>query len=152
MGDALSRVSLQEKGETKGLYSTMTSVHAEQIQKVIKGDKTLLFYIQLMLEDWSEHYRHPPMILRPFWQLKYDLDIEHSCITWKGMFFIPSVLRSKCLQAHPNVHPGITRIQLGACTGMYLPIIHNEIANHVQKCVPWQTIVSSQQKGSCHCN
>ena len=68
-----SRVSLQEKGEIKGLDITihehtppLTRVHVEQIQKAIQGDKTLQLLIQEMLECWPEHHKNLPIILKPF--------------------------------------------------------------------------------------
>ena len=72
------------------------------------------------------------MILRHFWQPGDDLTIEHSFMTWKGRFFIPAFVRSKCLQTLHNGHKQDT--------------INKEIADHGQRCVPCHTISNSQQK------
>ena len=85
------------------------------------GDKTLNFPIQQMLEGWPEHCRSLTMILRHFWQLKAYLFIKYSCMSWKDRFFIPVVLRSKCLQTLHNGHPGITKMHLRTCTSRYWP-------------------------------
>ena len=37
-------------------------------------------------------------------------------------------------------------MQLGTCTSMYWLTINREIANHVQSCVPCQTISNYQQR------
>ena len=98
MADTLSRVSPNEKMETKGLDITiyeltpqLSRIQVESIQKARQQDKTLQLFIQHMLEGCPESCRKLPEILRPFWQWRDDLSIEHSCITWKGKFFIPIV-------------------------------------------------------------
>ena len=57
MGNVLSKVNPQEKGEIKGLDHSideltphLTRVHIEQIQKATQGDKTLQLLIQQMLK------------------------------------------------------------------------------------------------------
>ena len=96
MAGALSSASPKKKTEIKGLDVTilehtpqLSRIYTESIQKVIQEDKTLQLLIQQMLEHWPESCRKLPEILRPFWQWRDDLSIEHSCTTWKGRFFIP---------------------------------------------------------------
>ena len=121
-------------------------VCVEQIQKTTQRDNTFHLLIQQMLESWPENCKSPPMILRPFWQLKDDLATEHSCITSKGRLFINEILISKCLQTLHNSHPGITYMQLKAHTSMFWPPINKEIGDHVQSYVPCKIISNPQQK------
>ena len=98
MADEPSTVSPNEKTEIKGLDVTvheltpqLSRIQAESIKKTTQQDKTLQLHIQQMLEGWPESCRLPE-ILRPFWQWRDNLSMEHSCITWKGTFFIPIAL------------------------------------------------------------
>ena len=100
-----------------------------------------------MLKGWPDHCRKLPEIRKPYWQYREDLAIEHSCITWKGRFFIPLSLRDTCLKALHNGHPGVTKMILRAQSSMYWPSITKHIAEYVHKCAPCQTISNSQQKG-----
>ena len=123
----------------------MTILHVEKTQKATQRDNILWLLIQQMLEGWPKH-RSLLMILKPFWQLKDDLTIEHSYITWSGRVSIPAVSISKYLQTLYNGHPGITKRQLRDCTSIYWPTINKVITNHIQSCVPCQPISNSQQK------
>ena len=153
MADALSTVSPNEKTEIKGLdanihelMSQLSRIQVESIQKATQQDKTLQLLIQQMLEGWPESCRKLPEILRPIWQWRDDLSIEHSCITWKGRFFIPIALIGHCLKALHNGHPGVTKMTLRAKGSMFWPNKNKDIAKHVHSCVPYQTIHNSQQK------
>ena len=154
IADALSRVSPNEKTEIKGLDVTifeftpqLSRMQVESIQKATQQDKTLQLLIQQMLEGWPESCRKLPQILRSFWQWRDDLSIEHSCITWKGRFFILIALMGHCcLKALCNGHPGVTKMTLRANGSMFWPNINKDIAKHVHSCVPCQTISNSQQK------
>ena len=153
MADALSRVSPYEKVKIKGLDVTiheltpqLTRVQVQTIQKATQEDSTLQLLIQQILKGWPDHCRKLPEILKPYWQYREDLAIEHSCITWKGRFFIPLSLRDTCLKALHNGHPGVSKMILRAQSSMYCPSITKHIAEYVHKCAPCQTISNSQQK------
>ena len=73
MADALSRVSPNEKTDTKGLNVTiyelipqLSRTQVESILKTTQCDKTLQLLIQHMLEGWPESCRKLPEILRLF--------------------------------------------------------------------------------------
>ena len=119
MADALGRVRPNEKAEIKGLDVTihelipqLLRIQAESIQKGTQQDMKLQLLIQQMLEGLPESCRKLPEILGPFWDWRNDLSIEHSCIIWKGRFFIPISLRCHCLKALHNGHPGVTKMTL----------------------------------------
>ena len=78
--------------------------------------------------------------------MKDDLSIEHSCITFQGSFYIPSVLSASCLKALHQGHPDIVKMKLRAQTCMYLLGLNKEIENHVMHCEPCQVLSRSQQK------
>ena len=105
MADAFNKVNPSEKTGIKclnvtiyELTSQLSGIQAESIQKATQQDQTLQLLIQQMLEGWPESCRKLPGILRPFWQWRDDLFIEHSCNTWEGNFFIPIALRGHCLR------------------------------------------------------
>ena len=152
MADALSRVSPNKKTEIKGLDVTIpeltlqiSRIQVESIQKATQQEKTLQLLIQQMLEGWPESCRELPEILRLFWQWRDYLSIEHSCITWKGRFFIPIVPRDQCLKELHNGHAAVTKMILRAKGCMYWPTINKDLAKHIHSCVPFQTISNSQQ-------
>ena len=98
------------------------------------------------MEGWPEHAKQVPRDLKPFWQLRDDLLIEHGCVLFQGRFYIPQGLRSQCLKTLHKDHPGITKMKLRAQTSMYWIGIGKQIEDHVLHCVPCQTYSRSQQK------
>ena len=49
---------------------------------------------------------------KPFYHFREHLAIEHSCIIWKGRFFIPITLRQTCLKALHHGHPDVNKMLL----------------------------------------
>ena len=88
MAYALSSVSPHEKAEIKGLditidelTPTMSRVEVETIQKAAQEDTTLQLLMQQMIKGWpKEGCRKLPEVLKPYWQFREHLTIEHSCI------------------------------------------------------------------------
>ena len=106
MADALSIVIPREKVESKGLGVTidqltpqLTKVQVQRAKKATKQHKILQLLMQQIMQGWpQEGSRKLPRILKPFWQLREHLTTEHSCINWKGRFFIHKALRWTCLK------------------------------------------------------
>ena len=153
LADALSRVSPSGKTEIKGLdvtihdvTTTLNHVQVEAIQKATREDQVLQMLMQQMMQGWPDHIKLLPVALKPFWQLKENLSIEHSCVTFQGRFYIPSVLRAGCLKALHQGHPGIVKMKLRAQTSMYWLGLNKEIENHVMHCKRCQVLSKSQQK------
>ena len=149
----MSRVSPSGKTEIKGLdvtihdpTTTLNHVQVEAIQQATREDQVLQMLMQQMMQGWPDHIKLLPVALKPFWQLKEDLSIEHSCVTFQGRFYIPSVLRAGCLKALHQGHPGIVKMKLRAQTSMYWLGLNKEIENHVMHCEPCQVLSKSQQK------
>ena len=124
--DALTRVSPSGKTKIKGLdvtlhdlTTTLNHVQVEAIQKASREDQVLQMLMQQMMQGWPDHIKLLPVALQPFWQLKDDLSIEHSCITFQGRLYIPSVLRAGSVKALHQGHPGIVKMKLRAQTSMY---------------------------------
>ena len=111
---ALSRVSPSRKTVIRGLDVTiheMTNqpyVHnwIAQIQKATREDQVLQLLVQQIMEGWPQHCKSLPVVLCPFWQLKDDLAIELSCVTYQGRFYIPSSMCKACLNLLHEGHPG----------------------------------------------
>ena len=154
MADALSRVSPHEKAEIKGLdvtihelTPTVSRVQIETIQKATQEYTTLQLLMQQKIKGWpKEGCRKLPDILKPYWQFREHLTIEHSCITWKGKFFIPIALSLNHLKVLHNGHPGENKMTLRAQSSMFWPGISKQIAKYIHSCAPCQTISNSQQK------
>ena len=73
------------------LTTTLSNVEVEAIQKATREDQILQMLMQQMMQGWSDHIKLLPVAHKLFWQLKHDLSIEHSCITFQGRFYITSV-------------------------------------------------------------
>ena len=129
------------------LTPTMSRVQVETIQKATQEDTTLQLLMQQMIKGWpKEGCRKLPDVLKPYWQFREHLAFEHSCITWKGRFFIPIALRPHCLKVLHNGHPGVTKMTLKAQSSMFWPGISKQIAKYIHSCAPCQTISNLQQK------
>ena len=74
--------------------------------------------MQQLIEDWPEHVKQIPRDIKPFWQLRDDLSIEHECVLFQGRFYIHQSLRSYCLKTLHQDHPDITKMRLRAQTSM----------------------------------
>ena len=91
VADALSRASHSGKTEIKGLdvtihdlTTTLSHVQVEAIQKATREDQVLQMLMQQMRQGWPDHIKLLPVALKPFWQLKEDMSIEHACFTFSG--------------------------------------------------------------------
>ena len=122
----------------------LSHIQVETIQQVTKEDPTLQLPMQQLMEGWPEHVKQVPRDLKPFWQLRNDLSIEHGCVLFQGRFYKPQALRSHCLKTLHWGHPGITKMRLRAQTSMYWIGICKEIEDHLLHCVPCQTHSRSQ--------
>ena len=88
MVDAPSRFRSHEKVEIKGfditiheITPTMSRVQVKTIQKATQEDTTLQLLMQQMIKGWpKEGCRKLPDVLKPHWQFREHLTIEHSCI------------------------------------------------------------------------
>ena len=97
--------------------------------------------MQQMIKGWpKEGCRKLPDVLKPYWQFREHLAIEHSCITWKGRFFIPIALRPHSLKVLHNGHPGVIKMTLRAQSSMFWNGINKQIAEYIHSCIPCQTI------------
>ena len=154
VADALSRVSPSGRTVIRGLDVTiheMTNqpyVHNRiaQIQKATREDQVLQLLMQQIMEGWPQHCKSLPVVLRPFWQLKDDLAIELSCVTYQGRFYIPSSMRKACLNLLHEGHPGIVKMKLRAQTSVYWIGLNKEIEDHILRCEPCQINSRSQSK------
>ena len=98
VADVLSRVSPRDRTEIKGLGVTIHEItpdlhhiQVETIQQATKEDPTLQQF---------------PRDLKPFWQLRDDLSIDHGCVLFQSRFYIPQALRHTMSQ---NITPGSPR-------------------------------------------
>ena len=153
VADTLSRISPHCRTEIKGLDVTIheispdfSHIQVEAIQQATKEDPTLQLLMQQLMEGWPEHVKQVPRDLKPFWQLRDDLSIEHGWVLFQGRFYIPQPLRSHCLKTLYQGHPGITKMRLKAQTSMYWIGTGKQIEDHVLHCVPCQTHSRSQKK------
>ena len=152
IADALSRVSPSGKIKIKGLDVTIHETcpgfktnHVEVIQKATKEDQILQMLMQQLMEGWPQHIKKLPLALRPFWQLRNDLTIEHSYITYKGRLYVPTVLRTNMVKALHQGHPGIVKMKLRAKSAVYWMGLNKEIEEHMFN-EPCQIHGRSQQK------
>ena len=102
--------------------------------------------MQQLMEGWPEHVKQVTRDLKPFWQLRDDLSVEHGCILFQGRFYKPQAVRSCCLKTLHQGHPGITKMRLRAQTSMYWIGIGKQIEYHMLHCEPCQIQGRLQQK------
>ena len=102
--------------------------------------------MQQIMESWPQHFKSLLVVLWPFWQLKDDLAIELSCVTYQGRFYIPSLLSKACLNLLQEGHPGIVKMKHRAQTSVYWIGLNKEIEDHILRCEPCQINSKSQSK------
>ena len=98
------------------------------------------------MEGQAEHVKQLTRDLKPFWQLRDDLCIEHGHVLFQGRFYISQTLRSHHIKKLHQGHPGITKMRLRVQTSMYWIGISKQIKDHVLHCVSCQTHSRSQEK------
>ena len=154
VADALSRVSPSGKIVIKGLDVTMHKmtnqpyVHNQiaQIQKATREDEVIQLLMQQIVEGWPQHCKSLPVVLCTFWQLKDDLAIELSCMTYQGTFYIPSSMCKACPSLLHEGYPRIVKMKLTAQTSVYWIGLNKEIEDHILRCEPCQVNGKSQSK------
>ena len=87
-----------------------------------------------------------PGDLKPFWELRDELSVEHGCVLFQGRFHILQALRSHYLKTLHQGHPGITKMRLRVQLSMYLIGIGKQIEDHALHCVPCQTHSRTQHE------
>ena len=117
-----------------------------QIQKATREDQVLELLMQQIMEGWLQHCKSLPVVLHPFWQLKDDLTIELSCVTYQGRFYIPPSMCKACLNLLHEGHPGIVKMKLRAQTSVCWIGLNKEIEDHILRCEPCQINSKSQSK------
>ena len=116
------------------------------IKKATQEDQVLQMLMSKMIEGFPEHIKQLPLVLRPFWQIRDELSIEHSCMAYQGRYYIPKAIREQSLASLHIGHPGMLKMKLRAQQGMYWLGINKDIENHVMSCDPCQVNGRSQQK------
>ena len=116
------------------------------IQKATWEDQVLQMLMSKMIEGFPEHIKQLPVVLRPFWQIRDDLSIEHSCLAYQGRYYIPKAIREQSLASLHIDHPGMLKMKLRVQQSMYWLGINKDIENHVMSCDPCQVNGRSQQK------
>ena len=78
------------KTEIKGLditihdvATTLNHVQVEAIQKAATDNQVLQLLMQQIMPVCPDYIKQLPEVLKPFWQLRDDLSIEHSCVTFQ---------------------------------------------------------------------
>ena len=135
VADTLSRVNCRGNTPIKGLDVTIHGITPQpimhikvhEIHQATKKDQTIQLLMQQLMEGWPEHHKR----LQPFWCIRNDLAIEHSCPTFQGRIYIPSSMRKKHLQALHQGYPGTVKMKLRAQSSMYWIGLNKEIENHV---------------------
>ena len=117
-----------------------------------KPERTRSYNIlmQQIMEGWPQHCKSLPVVLCPYWQLKDNLAIELSCVTYQGRFYIPSTMCKACLNLLHEGHPGIVKMKLRAQTSVYWIGLNKEIEDHILRCEPCQINSKSQSKRTSH--
>ena len=93
VADALSRISPSGKTVIQELdviilelTPELSNIQVKSIQEATKEDQVLQLLMHQLMSGWPEHSKQLPVVLRPFWQLKDYLSIQHACITYQGRF------------------------------------------------------------------
>ena len=101
------------------------------IKKATQEDQVLQMLMSKMIEGFPEHIKQLPVVFRPFWQIRDDLSIEHSCMAYQGRYYIPKAIREQALASLHIGHPGMLKMKLRAQQSMYWLGINKDIENHV---------------------
>ena len=79
------------------------------IKKATQEDQVLQMLMSKMIEGFPEHIKQLPVVLRPFWQIRDDLSIEHYCVAYQGRYYIPKAIREQALASLHIGHPGMLK-------------------------------------------
>ena len=129
--------------EMSPCFSHLQLVH---IKKATQEDQVLQMLMSKMIEGFPEHIKQFPVVLRPFWQIRDDPSIEHSCVAYQGRYYIPKAIGEQSLASLHTGHPGMLKMKLREQQSMYGLGISKDIENHVMSCDPCQVNCRSQQK------
>ena len=129
--------------EMSPYISLLQLVH---IKKATQEDQVLQMLMSKMMEGFPEHIKQLPVVLRPFWQIRDDLSIEHSSMAYQGRYYIPKAIRDQALASLHIGHPGMLKMKLRAQQSMYWLGINKDIENHVMSCHPCHVNGRNQQK------
>ena len=106
------------------------------IQRATQEDQVLQMLMSKLIEGFPEHIKQLPVVLRPFWQIRDDLSVKHSCLAYKGRYYIPKAIREQVLASLHIGHRGMLKMKLRAQQSMYWLGINKDIENHVMPCDP----------------
>ena len=114
------------------------------IQKVTQEDQVLGMLMNK--RRLSRTHQAIPVLLRPFWQIRDDLSIMHSCLAYQGMYYIPKTIREQDLTSLHIGHLGMLKMKIRAQQSICWLGINKDIKNHVMSCDPCQVNGRNQQK------
>ena len=116
--DVLSRVNPSRKTYVMVLNNTIHEITFQpkmhvKVQEIKQTTKIAPDTATSNAEGYGSWPKYKiSVILQPFWQIKEDLAIEYTCITFQGKFYIPFSMRKECLHAPCKGHLGITKMKL----------------------------------------
>ena len=121
VADGLSRVNPNGSIKVKGLDVTVhemspciSHLQLVHIKKATQEDQVLQMLMSKMIEGFPEHIKQLPVVLRPFWQIRDDLSIEHSCMAYQGRYYIPKAIREQALASQLG-----SQVDINSCTGAW---------------------------------
>ncbi|XP_063923679.1 uncharacterized protein K02A2.6-like [Zophobas morio] len=147
--DALSRLSLQETpcentdfGHILHVTETLAIDH-KLLAKETQRDPMLREVFRYCVDGWPLNI---PIELKPYFNRKDQLHIEHGCIIWGLRVIVPKNLQAKILEEIHSSHLGINKCKSLARSYCYWPYIDNDITNVCKNCSACSQLQCNPQK------
>ena len=156
--DALSRLPLQETGETDVEDNSYASIHLTELERSPVTAKDVKFFSRrdpLVSKVIDIVARNNRMELKQaafskFAEKSEELTVEDGCLLWGSRVVIPEALREKVLEELHQTHPGITRMKNLARSYVWWPNMDNNLETLVRECAVCQVHQNFPKQAPLH--
>ena len=154
--DLLSRLPLQDTVENVPVPAEWVyfvnefkdyPITAEDIRNSTLKDPCLLNVIRCCVNGFPEK---PPEELKPFYNKRLELSIQHDCILWGSRVVIPLTLRQKILSELHSCHVGICKMKELARSYFWWPSMDRDIEILVNSCSECLSVRPDPKRADLH--
>ena len=122
-------------------------VTAEQVETYSRTDPVISKVLRHTKRGWPSQ---PAESLKPFFQKRSELTVEHGCLLWGTRVVISLKLRDPLLQELHREHPGASRMKSLARSYFWWPGLDKVIEEIAKSCKPCQSSKHLPAKAPLH--
>ena len=139
IADTLSRFPNADESAELKLEATIAPVQIEKqrldkIKQEIADDSTLTLLRQTVERGWSEHQRHVPSCLRPYWSFRDEITIDDDLLYKGPQLLIPPKQTPDILTTLHLAHQGVEKTRLLARECVYWVGMNEDIETLIRNC------------------